>query len=538
MHSIRTKITAATICSIIVTMIIALTLGVIAIRNIGKSDSEQMLLLLCKAGQKNLDDCLEDAEKDVNTVTAYVESDLNGLDDETLQAHLDRVSDFCKKIINQSNGIVTYYYRIDPNISEKAKGFWFVKTDENVFSEHEVTDITLYDTEDTSQLVWFTVPKATGGPTWLPPYVTDNLDIRVLSYNVPVYYKGRFVGVFGIELDYSYMAGLVDNITLYESGLSFISDEEGYIVYHPKIDVLTLSERPEIPDGFNSKDPIIHYSYDGVAKIAAWLPLVNGDHLNVSVPVAEISATWRRWVNMIVLSFSALLAAFIIIFMNYTKRITKPLEDLKKAAEQIDEGKYEYSLDYKGDDEIGDLTRTLIRVSANLKNYITDLNDLAYADALTSLHNKGAFDIYIGNLQAEKDKRGSVPPFAVVVFDCNNLKTVNDQNGHDKGDIYLKNTAQVICEVFDHSPVFRIGGDEFTAILIGKDYENRKKLLQMFDEKCAEMRKHESDVWKQVDVARGIAEYNPQEDETISDVVRRADRNMYENKWNTKEERR
>jgi PleD family two-component response regulator len=45
-------------------------------------------------------------------------------------------------------------------------------------------------------------------------------------------------------------------------------------------------------------------------------------------------------------------------------------------------------------------------------------------------------------------------------------------------------------------------------------------------------------VWKQVDVARGIAEYNPQEDETISDVVRRADRNMYENKWNTKEERR
>ena len=143
MHSIRTKITAATICSIIVTMIIALTLGVIAIRNIGKSDSEQMLLLLCKAGQKNLDDCLEDAEQDVNTVAAYVESDLNGLDDETLQAHLDRVSDFCKKIINQSNGIVTYYYRIDPNISEKAKGFWFVKTDENVFSEPDISQETL-----------------------------------------------------------------------------------------------------------------------------------------------------------------------------------------------------------------------------------------------------------------------------------------------------------------------------------------------------------------------------------------------------------
>lgn len=52
--------------------------------------------------------------------------------------------------------------------------------------EHQVTDITLYDTEDTSQLVWYTVPKATGEAVWLPPYITDNLDVRVLSYNVPI----------------------------------------------------------------------------------------------------------------------------------------------------------------------------------------------------------------------------------------------------------------------------------------------------------------------------------------------------------------
>ena len=73
-----------------------------------------------------------------------------------------------------------------------------------------MTDITKYDTEDTTKLVWFTVPKATGKPVWLPPYITENLDAKVISYNTPVYLKGRFIGVIGIELDYSFMAEMVE----------------------------------------------------------------------------------------------------------------------------------------------------------------------------------------------------------------------------------------------------------------------------------------------------------------------------------------
>lgn len=53
---------------------------------------------------------------------------------------------------------------------------------------------------------------------WLPPYVTDNLDKRVISYNAPVYFGGRFVGVIGIEIDYSVLAEEVNHITLYENG--------------------------------------------------------------------------------------------------------------------------------------------------------------------------------------------------------------------------------------------------------------------------------------------------------------------------------
>ncbi len=534
MQSIRTKITLVTISVIIIAMAAAAVSGVIAIKNIGNRSANQMLLLLCEVGEKNLDFYFESVEQSVEMVSAYVESDLDGLDDGKLQAHLDRVSDIFRKLTYKTNGVLTYYYRIDPTISTAAKGFWFVSDAEEGFIEHEVTDITLYDTGDTSKLVWFTVPKATGKPVWLPPYITDNLDVRVISYNVPVYYEDEFVGVIGIEIDYTTMAEQVDHIQLYDNGYAFINDAEGTIIYHPRMDVMKMDTKPKVPEGLLSEDKFIRYTWDGVAKQAVWLLLRNGMRLNVSVPVKEINAAWQDWTKEIILIFAALLAVFIVVILRFSDHITKPLRELTLVAEQVDAGNYDSRLEYDGNDEVGILSRTFNRVTAHLKTYINNLNDLAYADALTSLHNKGAFDIFVQNLQAELNDPDEDPEFAVCIFDCNDLKSVNDKNGHDKGDIYIKDAAAVICEVFDHSPVFRIGGDEFAAILQSSDYRNRDELFRLFDEKCAEKREQETHVWEQVNIARGMAVYDPEMDETVNDVVRRADKLMYENKWESK----
>ena len=534
MQSLRTKITAMTISAIIIAMIIAAAFGVVAIRQLGMSDAEQMLRLLCEAGERNLDDLFENLEQNVLIVSSYVESDLDGVSDEELQKHLDRVSDVFKRILVKTNGIVTYYYRIDPAVSSSAKGFWFVNLDGEGFTPHEVTDITQYNTGDTSQLVWFTVPKATGKPVWLNPYITDNLDVRVISYNVPVYFGEQFVGVIGIELDYSAMAAQVNNITLYENGYAFITDADGMIVYHPHMSIPELEAREKAPDGIVSSDSIVRYSYRGTEKLGFRLPLINGNLLTVSAPLSEINASWYKWIAVIVIAFLALLLVFILLIRKYSERITKPLQKLTEAAEQIDEGNYDCTLDYEGKDEIGVLTNTFRRVTENLKKNISRLNDLAFADALTSLHNRGAFDIMVRDMQMQIDQPESPLAFAVCMFDCNNLKQINDEYGHDKGDIFLKETARIICDVFEHSPVFRIGGDEFVAILQNRDYENREALLHLFDEKCSEKRETEMDPWKKVDVARGLADYEPQEDKLIDDVVRHADRAMYENKRSMK----
>ena len=535
MKSLRSRISLLTICLLSVVMIAAAVSGVTAIRDIGNRAADRLLLLLCETGEKNLDFYFESVEQSVEMVSAYVESDLDGLETEKLRAHLERARGIFSKLAYQTDGVVTYYYRIDPAVSDTEKGFWYVNLDGEGFQEHEVTDITLYDTDDTSKLVWFTVPKATGKSIWLPPYITDNLDVRVISYNTPIYYNGTFVGVAGIEIDYSTMAEVVDSITLFDSGYAFINDEEGTIIYHPHIDVKELMENhPKIPDGLLSDDTIIQYRFEGVEKKAVWLPLENGMRLNVTVPVSEIDALWKDWIAKLAVIFAILLAGAVLLTALFSGRITKPLRDLTAAAKKVDDGDYDFELQYNGKDEIGVLTNTFRDLTAHLKEYITDLNDLAFADALTSLHNKGAFDKCLQEIETSEKGPGGPLDFAVCIFDCNDLKKVNDRNGHDKGDIYLRESAKIICEVFDHSPVFRIGGDEFAAVLMGSDYRDREELLKRFDEKCLAKRRHETDDWERIDISRGMAVYDPKEDETVNDVVRRADKLMYDHKWRRK----
>ena len=160
---------------------------------------------------------------------------------------------------------------------------------------------------------------------------------------------------------------------------------------------------------------------------------------------------------------------------------------------------------------------------------IRDLNRKVFVDALTSVRNKGAFDEYVQDMQKQKEQKEPIE-FAIGVFDCDDLKKINDQYGHDKGNEYLKVASRLICKTFQHSPVFRIGGDEFTVIIRNEDYQNREALAEQFEQSRKEICEKAENSWEKVCVAMGIADYDPEQDYSVNDTVRRADRLMYENK--------
>lgn len=149
--------------------------------------------------------------------------------------------------------------------------------------------------------------------------------------------------------------------------------------------------------------------------------------------------------------------------------------------------------------------------------------DLANKDALTKVKNKHAYT----QAARELEERAATEDleYAVIVMDINGLKNVNDTQGHNAGDEYIKASCHIICTVFKHSPVFRIGGDEFVVLLTGQDFDNRESLLDYFKDIVMSNSKKGL-----ASLASGLATYDKALDSGIESVFERADKAMYENK--------
>ena len=151
-------------------------------------------------------------------------------------------------------------------------------------------------------------------------------------------------------------------------------------------------------------------------------------------------------------------------------------------------------------------------------------------DPLTGVKNKRRFNELEANAD-QKIKDGICEDFSVVVADLNGLKYINDNFGHKAGDDYIKTACKMICDVFDHSPVYRIGGDEFVAILKGQDRDRRHELMAVLDSRSTK----NIGTDRGPVIACGLSDYIRGEDEDFRTVFNRSDHAMYIRKDQLKE---
>ena len=158
------------------------------------------------------------------------------------------------------------------------------------------------------------------------------------------------------------------------------------------------------------------------------------------------------------------------------------------------------------------------------KKELGSAKQLLYRDSLTGAKSYNAY-VEAEQQVNERIASSELQELGVVVFDVNGLKHMNDTLGHDAGDHLLQDACRLICTSFKHSPVFRIGGDEFVALLEGEDYQNRVLLLADFETQADLNLRNGSTV-----VASGLATFRPGEDNSYRQVFERADARMYDRK--------
>ena len=278
----------------------------------------------------------------------------------------------------------------------------------------------------------------------------------------------------------------------------------------------------------------------------------------IDLSMDEIVAEENRSITtLIIILISLGVGAIMLGFLLVLFMIIKPVRKLTKVANDYIEGNND-SLDkfakvkVNTSDEIEDLSNSMKKMEEDINKYIDDLlsttNKLGVAnkkadefkiladrDALTGLNNKRSY--FESEERLNEEIKAGKARFAISMIDLNDLKITNDTFGHERGDVLIIALSKIVKTVFAKSNIYRIGGDEFAVISENEDYDNVDKLVKVFISSIKHTMEKVNDENIYVSAAIGMSKYDPDVDNNVEDVFKRADKKMYQNKKMMKEKK-
>lgn len=257
---------------------------------------------------------------------------------------------------------------------------------------------------------------------------------------------------------------------------------------------------------------------------------------------------------VVILIMSVLIGGFVVVY--FTGKLRKRIRDLNSELSMLSkdvdelteeitsnaiyrEGMEASDLTTGGDlqnkdavyeDEIETLNRKLQSMHSEMKHYLDYMHVKAYQDALTGVGNTAAYQEKQQKIDGQIGAGPEAGFVTVAVFDINDLKKINDRYGHVAGDRIIQGAASAVADVFGIPQTYRIGGDEFAAVVPDISEEDMAACLGQVEERVSlfnEKRKGEGGV---LSISMGTASYDPGLDASFRELFVRADETMYVNK--------
>ena len=456
------------------------------------------------------------------------------------------------------------HYTLDiTGVTDREEGVYYIRNGEGKFSIIPFTQKEIE--EDPVAEYWYYGPIKNKKAVWTKPYYDASADDYLISYVEPVFIEDKPVAIIGIDISFSRLLKWVDSLKYHKTGYMYLKEADGSVHYHLEDlghDHLHSDEEDQITENAElmsqpkTGDKLIRYYFNGRDRAMAFVTLRNGMKFVLCDDYHSVFSARNRAINVMVwisLGMTIVLAGFAALMAN---RITGPLRKLTSAANEISKGDYDVILPPERNDEVGELSRAFriaidnirarsedvkvrIRVQEHrleqnaqtMKQQEDDLltmRNLAYIDSLTGVKNKHAYEDTAGYI--DEQIRNGTAQFAVIMCDLNYLKLINDNRGHQAGDVALKRAAKLLCNAFPMSTVFRIGGDEFVVIPSVIEYARIDEQLDALKAMMRKQKETSEDVLDRISFAFGTAVYDREKDSSFNDVFERADQKMYEEK--------
>ena len=510
MHSLRVKLTGFTIAAIIITILCVIVASSLMIQTNADRSSVVMLNLIGQNARKSIEKYMESIEQSVEMVAniacdsldsvILVDSGAAGSQaksgertpeqkarlDEYLSGYCQRLQEVFASVASYTQGVVTYYYCINPDISENEHGFFYSRVGKTGFGEQPPLDARELDPGDMEHTTWYYTPIQRGRPSWVGPYTAHFLNEMITySYLVPIYKAGALIGVLGMDIPFATLTNQLSSIQVYNTGFACLLDAEGRVLYHPEMaygSLLTVSENEaenRVLKSESSGSQLLRYERNGQQRQISFSTLSDGMKLAVIAPVSEINASRLQLTNLILIVAAVIIILSSIILMLLMRVITRPLQRLTSASLRLANGDYDVEIRYDGLDEVGVLTKAFTQMRDHLKQYIDDLNRRINTDDLTGLPNMRCFfRLAIGEKQRLLSN-GKHP--VMLYYNLMGLKYFNRRYGFNEGDQLLREVGEILRRHYGERRVSRYGGDHFAVVT---DEENLEEELRTVIREC------------------------------------------------------
>ena len=508
-HSIQFKYLTIVISAILAIAVFVGGFSIFEVDSYIQQYTEEFIKTTCSNEAAKINDIFGDIEKSVRIMESYVLSTFKHHDNQ--KEILQLAGELFADIAVNTDGAVAYYLRLDPAISDGKTGMFYTKMNgSDEYTALEPTDLSLYDKDDLEHVGWFWQPYNAGKPIWLEPYYNQNNGILMISYVIPLYLENQFIGVVGMDFDYTVLIEKVKEIKIYENGHAHLTMN----------DVVIYAGNEELREdrSHTNSDEYLQVSED----------LENGMTLVLFANYKDIRYIRLNIIHKILISVILLILIFSLIVFFAVKKSVKPLQELTKASIKISNGDYHVEIVHDNTYEIQQLSSAFEVMLMNLREHEKIQHLLTYRDPLTGLRNTTSYKKWVMDFDTKIQNEDVA--FGVMMLDINYLKEANDTYGHDVGNKLIASASRLISDTFKRSPVFRIGGDEFVVILQNRDFEERDILFNAFDMECTRTFVETNSTKLPISIAKGFSMFDPTKDTQFSDVFGRADEEMYKNK--------
>lgn len=261
----------------------------------------------------------------------------------------------------------------------------------------------------------------------------------------------------------------------------------------------------------------------------------------IDTPLPELETFKATVLDVLFLLGLALVVSALIAYWLIQRSVARPLTQLARiiSSLQVDSSQLER-------DELLEKPSPLLEletVRQSIQHYRLRLNEAhsalenknaafreqARRDALTGIHNRRAFDEDWSALI--KDRRNHVPQVALLLFDCDHFKPINDTYGHHVGDRVLKAVADSVSKALRAGDrLYRLGGDEFATMLLDADEAQARRVATRCIETLRQQDFRRHGVNEPVNISIGIAIGEVHEAGDLTRLQARADVAMYQAK--------